>query len=141
MRTSLVPTPHGMAISDDERAFFIALGQRIAAQRKARDITQVELAERLGISQQAMNSFEKGAAPRAGLLAAADRADPGDHARCAGRARRHAGGGRAEENRLCGSGYSRSHKSSSHKGRFRLPRVRGCGHTCRPRSGHQDPAQ
>jgi transcriptional regulator with XRE-family HTH domain len=60
MRTSLVPTPHGMAISDDERAFFIALGQRIAAQRKAQGITQVELAERLGISQQAMNSFEKG---------------------------------------------------------------------------------
>ena len=49
-----------MAISDDERAFFIALGQRIAAQRKTQDITQVERAERLGISQQAMNSFEKG---------------------------------------------------------------------------------
>jgi transcriptional regulator with XRE-family HTH domain len=49
-----------MAISDDDRAFFIPLGQRIAAQRKAQDITQVELAERLGISQQAMNSFEKG---------------------------------------------------------------------------------
>ena len=42
MRTLLTRTPHGMAISDDERAFFIAL------------------AERLGISQQAMNSFEKG---------------------------------------------------------------------------------
>lgn len=53
-------SPHGMAISDDDRAFFIALGQRIAIQRKAQDITQVELAERLGISQQAMNSFEKG---------------------------------------------------------------------------------
>ncbi len=51
---------HGMAISDDERAFFIALGKRIAVQRKTQDITQVDLAERLGISQQAMNSFEKG---------------------------------------------------------------------------------
>jgi transcriptional regulator with XRE-family HTH domain len=60
MRTLLAPTPHGMAISDDERAFFIALGQRIAIQRKTHDITQVDLAERLGISQQAMNSFEKG---------------------------------------------------------------------------------
>lgn len=49
-----------MAISDDERAFFIALGQRIADQRKALGITQVELAATLGISQQAMNSFEKG---------------------------------------------------------------------------------
>src|SRR5690606_5854840 len=60
MRTLLTRTPHGMAISDDERAFFIALGQRIAAQRKTQGITQVDLAERLGISQQAMNSFEKG---------------------------------------------------------------------------------
>jgi transcriptional regulator with XRE-family HTH domain len=30
------------------------------AQRKAQGITQVELAETLGVSQQAMNSFEKG---------------------------------------------------------------------------------
>lgn len=49
-----------MAISKDEHAFFVALGARIAAQRKHQDLTQVELAERLGISQQAMNSFEKG---------------------------------------------------------------------------------
>src|SRR5690606_25232071 len=60
MRTLPTSTPHGMAIADDERAFFIALGQRIATQRKAQGITQVDLAERLGISQQAMNSFEKG---------------------------------------------------------------------------------
>lgn len=53
-------TSHGMAISDDERAFFIALGRRITAQRKAQDITQAQLAGTLGISQQAMNSFEKG---------------------------------------------------------------------------------
>ena len=39
---------------------FVALGQRIAEQRKACAITQVQLAEQLGISQQAMNSFEKG---------------------------------------------------------------------------------
>lgn len=60
MRTLTTHTPHGMAISDNERAFFIALGGRIAAQRKAQGITQVELAETLGVSQQAMNSFEKG---------------------------------------------------------------------------------
>jgi transcriptional regulator with XRE-family HTH domain len=60
MHTLTAHTSHGMAISDDERAFFIALGARIALQRKACDITQVDLAERLGISQQAMNSFEKG---------------------------------------------------------------------------------
>lgn len=57
---TLRTSPHGMAISDDERAFFVALGQRIAARRKALDITQAQLAEQLGISQQAMNSFEKG---------------------------------------------------------------------------------
>lgn len=60
MHTLTTHTPHGMAISNDERAFFIALGSRIAAQRKAQGITQVELAETLGVSQQAMNSFEKG---------------------------------------------------------------------------------
>jgi len=60
MHTLRFPTPHGMAISDDERTFFIALGQRIAEQRKTCAITQVLLAEQLGISQQAMNSFEKG---------------------------------------------------------------------------------
>lgn len=60
MHTITAHTPHGMAISDDERAFFIALGGRIAQQRKAQGITQVELAETLGVSQQAMNSFEKG---------------------------------------------------------------------------------
>lgn len=60
MHTITAHTLHGMAISDDERAFFIALGGRIAAQRKAQGITQVELAETLGVSQQAMNSFEKG---------------------------------------------------------------------------------
>ncbi|WP_225444874.1 helix-turn-helix domain-containing protein [Pseudomarimonas arenosa] len=51
---------HPMAISDDERAFFIELGQRIAQRRKDQGITQMQLAELLGVSQQAMNSFEKG---------------------------------------------------------------------------------
>lgn len=49
-----------MAISQDEREFFIELGSRIANLRKAQAITQVQLAETLGVSQQAMNSFEKG---------------------------------------------------------------------------------
>ncbi len=38
----------------------MAFGQRIAERLKTQAITQVELAEHLGISQQAMNSFEKG---------------------------------------------------------------------------------
>jgi transcriptional regulator with XRE-family HTH domain len=60
MRSYLAQAPPRMAISDDDRAFFVSLGQRIAERRKALTVTQVELAERLGISQQAMNSFEKG---------------------------------------------------------------------------------
>ena len=49
-----------MAISQDEREFFIALGIRIAKLRKESHITQVQLAETLGISQSAMNAYELG---------------------------------------------------------------------------------
>lgn len=49
-----------MAISDDERAFFARLGARIAELRRAQDITQVQLAETLGVSQQTINSYEVG---------------------------------------------------------------------------------
>ncbi len=49
-----------MAISDGERAFFARLGARIAELRRAQDITQVQLAETLGVSQQTINSYEVG---------------------------------------------------------------------------------
>ena len=49
-----------MAISQDEREFFAALGSRIAQQRKEQNITQVQLAETLGISQPTMNAYESG---------------------------------------------------------------------------------
>ena len=49
-----------MAISDQERAFFIQLGLRVAEQRKQQDITQVQLAEALGVSQQTMQGYEVG---------------------------------------------------------------------------------
>lgn len=49
-----------MAISQDERAFFVALGSRIAQARKDSHITQVQLAERLGVSQPTMNAYELG---------------------------------------------------------------------------------
>ena len=62
MRTIGFITAHTMAISDDERAFFIELGQRIAQRRKEQGLTQAQLAELLGVSQQAMNSFEKAGA-------------------------------------------------------------------------------
>jgi len=49
-----------MAISQDERAFFVELGSRIAQQRKDRHLTQVQLAETLGVSQPTMNAYELG---------------------------------------------------------------------------------
>ena len=49
-----------VAISDDERAFFKRLGAHVAKLRKARDITQVQLAEHLGVSQQTVNAYETG---------------------------------------------------------------------------------
>lgn len=49
-----------MTISTEERDFFIALGERIASMRKARDITQVQLAEALGVSQQTIQAYEVG---------------------------------------------------------------------------------
>ncbi len=49
-----------MAISQDEREFFVALGSRIAQFRKDSHITQVQLAETLGVSQPTMNAYELG---------------------------------------------------------------------------------
>ena len=49
-----------MAISDDEREFFIQLGARVADLRKAKNITQIQMAELLGVSQQTINSYEVG---------------------------------------------------------------------------------
>ena len=49
-----------MAISQDERAFFVALGSRIAQYRKDSHITQVQLAQALGVSQPTMNAYELG---------------------------------------------------------------------------------
>ena len=47
-------------MSPDEKTFFERLGQRIAALRNERGLTQVQLAEVLGYSQQQVLSFEKG---------------------------------------------------------------------------------
>jgi len=54
------PGTGAMAISNDEKAFFVQLGTRIATLRKARGITQVQMAELLGVSQQTVNSYEVG---------------------------------------------------------------------------------
>lgn len=55
------PGRPSMAISKSERSFFQALGARVAALRKAQDITQVQLAGWLGVSQQTVNAYETGA--------------------------------------------------------------------------------
>jgi transcriptional regulator with XRE-family HTH domain len=47
-------------ITDPLSFFFEQLGQRIANLRKTQNMTQGQLAEHLGISQQHMASFEKG---------------------------------------------------------------------------------
>ena len=49
-----------MAISSEERDFFIALGERIALLRKTHGITQAQLAEVLGVSQQTVQAYEVG---------------------------------------------------------------------------------
>lgn len=49
-----------VAIGKDERAFFVQLGARMAALRKEQNITQVQMAETLDVSQQTVNSYEVG---------------------------------------------------------------------------------
>jgi DNA-binding XRE family transcriptional regulator len=53
-----------VAISKEERTFFVQLGARVAELRKARAITQVQLAESLAASQQTVNAYELGRAFR-----------------------------------------------------------------------------
>lgn len=45
-------------MSPDEKQFFLALGERIAAHRKALRLTQQQLAEQLGIAQQTLAHYE-----------------------------------------------------------------------------------
>lgn len=49
-----------MAIGQDEREFFVQLGARMAELRKRLGITQVQMSETLGISQQTVNAYEAG---------------------------------------------------------------------------------
>lgn len=55
-----IPTAAHMAISSEERSFFETLGERIARLRREHGVTQVQLAEALGVSQQTMQSYEVG---------------------------------------------------------------------------------
>jgi transcriptional regulator with XRE-family HTH domain len=49
-----------VAITQDKREFFAALGARVASLRKNAHITQVQLADTLGVSQQTINAYETG---------------------------------------------------------------------------------
>ena len=49
-----------IAVTPADKAFYQALGQRIAERRKAQDLTQQQLAERLGVSQQTLAHYEVG---------------------------------------------------------------------------------
>jgi transcriptional regulator with XRE-family HTH domain len=49
-----------MPITNQERKFFVEMGARIAELRRQRNVTQVQLAEALGVSQQTMQSYEVG---------------------------------------------------------------------------------
>jgi transcriptional regulator with XRE-family HTH domain len=51
-----VPT----SMTSEERAFFQAMGERIAEARKALGMTQAQLADELGVAQQVVASYEVG---------------------------------------------------------------------------------
>jgi transcriptional regulator with XRE-family HTH domain len=50
----------GPAMAVTDKAFYKQLGQRVAERRKAAGMTQVQLAERLGIAQQTLAHYEGG---------------------------------------------------------------------------------
>lgn len=56
------PLPHERiaAMSQDEKSFFKALGSRVAQLRKLHGLTQAQLGEMLGITQQMVASYEIG---------------------------------------------------------------------------------
>ena len=57
MATHLLPIA---PMTPDETAFFQQLGTRIAERRKAQDLTQAQLGELIGVTQQQVASFEIG---------------------------------------------------------------------------------
>lgn len=51
MRQIIAMERTAMSISQEEREFFVELGDRIAQRRKGSQLTQAQLAETLGVSQ------------------------------------------------------------------------------------------
>lgn len=58
LSASPLPIHPVMVVTD--KAFYVQLGRRIAEARKAQGITQVQLAEALGIAQQTLAHYEGG---------------------------------------------------------------------------------
>lgn len=57
----MMPPSMGMTtVTAEEKIFYQALGQRIAKLRKELNITQVQLAETLGVAQQTLAHYEVG---------------------------------------------------------------------------------
>lgn len=55
------PISHDLApMTQDEKAFFRAMGERITQYRKESSLTQVQLAEAMGVSQQTVAAWEVG---------------------------------------------------------------------------------
>ena len=57
---TLMTWADAMPADRDEKQFFKALGARIAELRRAQNLTQVQLAETLGVSQQTVTAYEVG---------------------------------------------------------------------------------
>jgi len=53
-------TPDGFMNFEENRAYFREFGERLTELRRARGITQAELGEAMGYSQQQIQAFEKG---------------------------------------------------------------------------------
>lgn len=47
-------------MSDDDKRFYIKLGGKVAALRKAQHVTQTQMADTLGVSQQVIAAYETG---------------------------------------------------------------------------------
>lgn len=47
-------------MSDDDKRFYIKLGSKVAALRKAQHVTQTQMADTLGVSQQVIAAYETG---------------------------------------------------------------------------------
>lgn len=60
--TAMVTAPieEPRMISEEDRSFFVKLGERIAALRVQQGLTQTQLAKRLEVSQKSVNAFEHG---------------------------------------------------------------------------------